>query len=242
MAAVGAIRFHRTLPQPEPLLLITDYYALAQRWSTLDTVDITSLSKHLNRDLWYELHSLCRNVPALDHDTHPNTPIASASPSETYKITVRWSPGHCGLYGNDVADALAKQGCHLAVPKTKWGPEWWRLYHRGAEVTHNYMNLIHNNQPQPLTWPQSVNIRLTFGNLGNRGHVLHLKWMWGYTSWLYTGPHWDYRDPHSCSACAGQHCTDLFSCLAHCPAWQPLRDDVFSCGHPTPNKLRPGTV
>jgi hypothetical protein len=120
------------------------------------------------------------------------------------------------------------------VPRAQWKPDWWRLYHQGAEVTHDLMQLIHLHQPPPLHWDPAIHTRLSFANLGDRGHVLRLKWIWGRTSWQNTAPFWEYNvdNPPACHACAGNHQLDLFSCLASCPSWQNLRTVIFSWWQP----------
>ena len=127
-----------------------------------------------------------------------------------------------------MADAAAKQGTDMRVPKAQWHPEWWRLYYRGAEITHNIMHIIHLKQPPMLQWHRNVHTRLSFGNLGTRGQVLRLQWLWGRTGWRNTSGFWTYTTTSNCQACHNRHCTDLFSCLAHCPAWHHLRVTLFS--------------
>lgn len=38
---------------------------------------------------------------------------ALAELSETHNVTLQWVPSHCNLYGNEMADHLAKEGCQL---------------------------------------------------------------------------------------------------------------------------------
>ncbi|KID66212.1 Ribonuclease H-like protein, partial [Metarhizium brunneum ARSEF 3297] len=34
-----------------------------------------------------------------------------------YQVSVKWCPGHSNIFGNELADLLAKQGANLAVPE-----------------------------------------------------------------------------------------------------------------------------
>jgi hypothetical protein len=65
-AAVGAINFHLNLPRlnaTPPLLIITDYYSLASRWTTMHNTNTASITKLVNRDLWLQLHNLRHPPP-----------------------------------------------------------------------------------------------------------------------------------------------------------------------------------
>lgn len=104
-------------------------------------------------------------------------------------------------------------------------------------MNQDLMQLIHNKQPPALLW-KNINVRLSFANLGNRGQVLRLQWLWGRTQWIGTAGWWDRDSPIACAACASpasgitSHRCDLFSCLAHCPAWQALRTIMLSWWEP----------
>jgi ribonuclease HI len=209
-AALGAIDFHKQHLPNDPLLIITDYYTLADRWPRLEgpmhhKLKLGSLlAKAPNRDLWYELSGLYNS-----------------------RITIVWAPGHSKLHGNEAADRLAKAGTSLPLPRTPWQPDHWRLYHKSAEVHQDLMQFIHSKQPKPLTWSTSdINFRLSFGSLGQRGHVTRLTWLWGRTSWRGTKGYWERDTNLHCNACpqgSQPHHLDLFSTLAHCPSSHLLR-------------------
>ena len=218
-AAVGAIEFHNQHLPTEPLLIITDYYTLADRWPRLDRAvhhksKIRSqLAKAPNRDLWFEL-----------------------SGQHSSSITIVWAPGHSKLHGNEAADRLAKAGTSLPLPRTPWQPDHWRLYHKSAEVHQDLLQFIHSKQPNPLTWSTSdINLKLSFGSLGQRGHVTRLTWLWGRTSWQGTKGFWERDNDLHCNACpqgSPPHHLDLFSSLAHCPSWHHLRHILFTWWDP----------
>ena len=202
-AILGALTFSNPTT---PLNILCDCFGVVRRCNKLTTVETANarltMCRWKNRDLWHTLKAVLR----------PN-------------VQVSWIPGHKGIYGNDQADTLANQARQLPPRTCEWKPEKWRLYHEGSEVGTEILHLLFTHKT--LRW-EAVNVHLSFCNLGDRGNITRLQWIWGRTSWVGVAPYWEYKDTRLCAACkTDNHPPDLFSTAALCPRWNTLRAHLF---------------
>jgi hypothetical protein len=181
---------------------------LVKRSRKLLSTPAHAMHRWQNRDLWLQLKTMW-------------------SP----RLRVEWCPGHQGICGNEIADKLANQArdLHLA-PTAWWRQELWRVFQNGNEIGASLSHVVLTTYPC-LKW-DDINIHLSFCNLRQYFSTTRLKWIWGRTSWIGTGPYW-HRDstlpcpfrnvcPHPTS-----HFTDLFSLIAECPAFHAIRDAMI---------------
>ena len=98
------------------------------------------------------------------------------------------------------------------------------MYYQGAEVGTEIIDRLRTYNT--LTW-DSINIHLSFCNLGDRGNMTRLQWLWGRTSWVGVAPFWEYKQPSLCAAChTVNHPLDLFSTAALCSKWEAIRTQL----------------
>jgi ribonuclease HI len=92
----------------------------------------------------------------------------------TFSLSLVWTPGHCGIIGNEIADAAAKRACSLCSPslsgflksairtslKKKYNQEWIQGFMHNSK-TGSFLQYIHSLQDPTPTSSLKLHTHLT---------------------------------------------------------------------------------